>query len=63
MKLKATCDSYGFLGRYHYKDSIVEVEPGTKYPEGQFEEVDKKVKENPESDSPNVEKPKHKKQK
>lgn len=50
MKLKALCDSYGFVGRYHYKDSIVEVEDGIKFPEEQFEVV-KETKAKNESES------------
>lgn len=46
MKLKALCDSYGFIGRYHYKDSIVEVEDGTEFPKGQFEKIDENKTKN-----------------
>lgn len=57
MKLKAKCDSYGFLGKYHYKGDIVEVEEGTKFPE-HFE-----ILEDVKAEEKNEEKKKEKKHK
>jgi hypothetical protein len=49
MKLKAIHDSFGFLGRYHDKDSVVEIDEDLEYPIEHFEIIDMPKEEKKET--------------